>query len=157
VTIAELFERHAVVALDSNVLIYLLEGEGPLADAAQAVVDGLDDGPSTGVLATIGLTEVLSGPAATGDGALFERLADELLSLPGMRLVPLDREIAVDAARDRSAGRHLGDAVHVATARRAGATCIVTNDARLRGRSDVEVVLLSTVVPTDSVVTSPNT
>ena len=47
-TPAELFARHQVVALDSNVLIYLLEGSGPLADAAEALVDGIEDGAAIG-------------------------------------------------------------------------------------------------------------
>jgi predicted nucleic acid-binding protein len=142
-TVAELLERHRAVALDSNVLIYLFEGSGPLADAAEALLDAIDTGEAAGVLATIGLTEVLTRPATLGNGALFERYAQELRSIPGLRLVPLDDETAVDAAWGRSGDRDLGDAVHVTSARRAGATCFVTNDARVRGRAGVEVVLLS--------------
>ena len=144
-TLAELFDRHQVLALDSNVLIYLFEGHGPLADAAQAVVDGIDDGAAKGVLATIGLTEVLTRPASLGDGAMFERYVEELGSIPGLRIVALDTETAVDAAWGRSGGRDLGDAVHVATARRAGATALITNDRRIRGRSGIEIVLLSDI------------
>lgn len=148
-TPAELFQRHAVVALDTNVLIYLFEGSGPLAAAAQALIDGIDDGAATGILASIGLTEVLTKPASVGDGALFERYAEELQAIPGLRIVALDTEIAIDAAWGRSGDRDLGDAVHVATARRAGATCFVTNDTRVRGRSGVEVILLADIVADD--------
>jgi predicted nucleic acid-binding protein len=145
VTAAELLARHPVLALDSNVLIYLFEGSGPLADAAEALVDGIGEGAATGILATVGLTEVLTRPAALGDGALFERYAAELRSIPHLRLVPLDAELAIDAAWGRAGERDLGDAVHVATARRAGATAFVTNDRRVRGRVGVEIVLLSDV------------
>ena len=144
-TPADIFSCHAVVAIDSNVLIYLLEGSGPLADAAEALVDGIEEGAASGVLASIALTEVLSRPAAVGDGELFERYAEELRSVPNLRIVPLDAETAIDAAWGRSGGRDLGDAVHVASARRAGATCFVTNDARIRGRAGVEIVRLSDV------------
>jgi predicted nucleic acid-binding protein len=142
-TPAEVFERHRIVALDSNVLIYLLEGNGPLADSAGALIDGIEDGLAKGVLASIALTEILSRPAALGDGPLFERYAEELRAIPNLRIVGLDDDAAIDAAWGRSGGRDLGDAVHLATARRAGATCFVTNDARIRGRSGVEVVFLS--------------
>ena len=141
----ELFARHRTVALDSNVLIYLLEGSGPLADAAQALVDGIDDGAATGVLASVGLTEVLARPASLGDTVTFERYAEELRSVEHLRIVPLDAEIAIDAAWGRSAGRTLGDAIHIASARRAGATCFVTNDARIRGRAGVRVVRLTDI------------
>jgi predicted nucleic acid-binding protein len=150
-TTAELFERHPVVALDSNVLIYLLEGSGPLADAAGALIDGIESGAAGGILASVALSEILTRPASRGDGALFERHAVELRSIDNMRLVELDAETAIDAAWGRSGDRDLGDAIHIATARRAGATCFVTNDARVRGRSGIEIVRLGDIVaePTD--------
>lgn len=146
-TVAELFARHQVVGLDSNLPIYLFDGVGPLADAAQAVVDGIERGEATGVLATVGLTEILTRPAALGDAALFERYAQALTSIPNLRILPLRQEIAIDAAWGRSGGRDLGDAVHVATARAAGATAFITNDTRIRGRAGLEIVLLSTLEP----------
>jgi predicted nucleic acid-binding protein len=149
-TPAELFARHQVVALDSNVLIYLLEGSGPLADAAEALVDGIEEGTAAGVLASVALTEILTRPASLGDGVLFERYGEELRAIPNLRVVGLDAETAIDAAWGRSGHRDLGDAIHVATARRAGATCLVTNDSRVRGRAGVEVVSLADIVPGDS-------
>lgn len=144
-TTDELFERHPVVALDSNVLIYLLEGSGHLADAAAAVIDGIEDGAASGVLASVALTEILTRPASLGESGLFERQADELRSIPNLRIVPLDAETAIDAAWGRSGGRDPGDAIHVATARHAGATCLITNDARIRGRAGVEIVRLADI------------
>jgi predicted nucleic acid-binding protein len=149
-TPAELFAQHQVVALDSNVLIYLLEGSGPLADAAEALLDSIEEGAAAGVLASVALTEILTRPASLGDELLFERYAEELRAIPNMRIVGLDAETAIDAAWGRSGQRDLGDAIHIATARRAGATCLVTNDSRVRGRAGVEVVSLADIVLVDS-------
>ncbi len=146
-TVADLFARHPVVALDSNVIIYLLEGSGPLADTAEALLDGIESGAAAGVLASVALTEILTRPASLGDGVLFERYAEELQEIPNLRVVSLDPQTAIDAPWGRSGQRALGDAIHIATARRAGATCFVTNDARVRGRAGVEVVRLSSIVP----------
>jgi predicted nucleic acid-binding protein len=73
------------------------------------------------VLASIGLAELVTGPAATGDGALLERYGDELRSMTGLRIEPLSADIALDAAiirGSRSIG--LADAIHLATARATG-------------------------------------
>jgi predicted nucleic acid-binding protein len=149
VTPAELADRHRRVAIDSNVLIYLFEGSAPEADAAAALVDAFEAGRLEGVLATIGLSEVLTRPAGLGDGALFERYAEELRGLDGLRLAPLSVEIAIDAAWGRAGDRDLGDAIHLATARAAGATAFVTNDRRVRDRAGVEVVRLADLRPED--------
>ncbi|HZW02093.1 MAG TPA: hypothetical protein VFF55_11040 [Candidatus Deferrimicrobium sp.] len=78
------------------------------------------------MLASVGLTEVLTRPASLGDWLLFERHADELQAVPNVRIVGLDAETAIDAAWGRSGQRDLGDAIHITPARRAGATCFVT-------------------------------
>jgi predicted nucleic acid-binding protein len=145
-TIDELTARHPRIGIDSNVFIYLFEGAGAAADSAAVLIDAVEAGRIEAILATVGLTEVLTRPASLGDGAIFERYADELRSLPNLRLVPLDAEVAIDAAWGRSGGRDLGDAVHVATARRVSATAFVTNDRRVRGRKGVEIVLLDEIV-----------
>jgi predicted nucleic acid-binding protein len=144
-TTEELFGRHPVVALDSNVLIYLLEGSGAMADAAAALVDGIESGEATGVLASVALTEVLTRPASLGEVQTFERYAEELRSVLNLRVIGLDDETAIDAAWGRRGGRDLGDAIHIATARRAGATCFITNDDRVRGRANLEIVRLSEI------------
>ena len=145
-TIAELTRRHRRIAIDSNVFIYLFEGRDVLADAAAALIDAVEAGRCEAVFATIGLTEILTRPASLGDGAIFEQYASELRGLPHLRLVGLDPETAIDAAWGRSGGRDLGDAVHIATARRTSATAFVTNDRRVSGRNGVEIVLLDQLV-----------
>ncbi len=135
------------LAIDSNVLIYLLDGVGPRADAAAAIVDTIADGTVEGTIASIGLTEVLAGPARAADAARFERTADELRDL-GLRVRPLDVETAVDAAWLRgSGGFGMADAIHLATARSAGATVFITNDRRIRPVPNVEVVYLDELGP----------
>ena len=140
----EIFSKHKRIGIDSNVLIYLLEGSGRLADAAGELVDGIAEGLAEGVLATLAVAEICSGPAAAGKPDLVERYADELRSLDNVRLVPLSAEVAVDAAalRGRS-GLTLADAIHLACAASSGATAFVTNDRRIRSTPQLEVVYLS--------------
>ena len=139
---ASLSDDHRLVALDANVLIYVLEGSEEFGARAQAVVDALDDGVLAASMATVGQVEILAGPARIGDASIFERTADEMRSL-GLTLVPLTTAVAEDAAWLRGqGGLDLADAIHVASARAAGATALITNDRRIRARTGLEVFYL---------------
>lgn len=138
----ELTANHRRIALDSNVLIYLLETAGPLADTAAAIVDALEAGEIEGVMSAVGLLEILVGPANSGDAAAFEHTADAIRDLR-LRIVPLDGRTAEDAAWIRgSLGIGVEDAAHLVSARNAGATAFVTNDRRIRSIPRLEVVYL---------------
>lgn len=134
---------HRRVGIDSNVLIYLLEGSGVLADKCAALLDSMAADEAEGVLATLALAEICSGPARSGDSRLVERYADELSSLENVRVVPLSADLAVDAATIRgSRSISIEDAIHLATARHAGATAFVTNDRRIKAINQLDVIYL---------------
>jgi predicted nucleic acid-binding protein len=141
-----LFRRHRIVGIDSNVFIYLLEQPGPLAERAGDLLDAIAATEAEGVMATLTLTEACSGPAKAADPAMVERYADELTSLENVRVVPLTADLAVDAAVLRgSSTTSLADAIHLASARHAGATAFVTNDRRIGSISRLEVVYLDEI------------
>jgi predicted nucleic acid-binding protein len=143
---ATLSNDHRLVALDANVLIYVLEGSEAFGAQARAVIDAIDGGVLTASMATVGQVEILAGPARVGDSAVFERTADELRSL-GLRLVPLTAAVAEDAAWLRGqGGLDLADAIHVASARAAGATALITNDRRIQARAGLEILYLDDMV-----------
>lgn len=138
-----LLSQHRRVGIDSNVFIYLFEGMGANADAAGALLDAIAAGEGEGVVTTLAIAEVGSGPARGGDLAMVERYADELSSLEGVSVVPLDTSVAVEAALIRgSTAMTLADAVHLATARSAGATAFVTNDRRISMANGLTVAYL---------------
>ena len=141
-TIDELCERHRRIAVDANVLIYLLEGDGRWGRAARALMKAVENGRVAAVLSAVGLAEVLTGPARD-DLAHVERYNDEIRSIAGLKVVPFEVGLSPDAAVIRGVRRiGLSDAVHLATARAAGATAFVTNDRSLRGSTRLEVVYL---------------
>ena len=139
-----IFDQHDRIGIDSNVIIYLLQGTGRPADLAAALLDGIAVGKAAGIMATLALTEVCSGPAAAGEPDLVERYSDELRSLENVRLIPLTADIAVDAASLRGRGAlTIADAVHLASASSGGATAFVTNDRRIRSLAQLQVIYLS--------------
>lgn len=134
------------MALDSNVLIYLLEDADGRADVCQAVLDAAERGHITVVLAAVGIVEICAGPAGRGDLALVEGYAEALGSTRGLRIQAVTADVAVDAAVIRGIrGIGLADAIHLACARAAGATAFITNDRRVRGSARMEVVYLDEI------------
>lgn len=142
-TVADVCRAHPALALDSNVLIYLFEGEGAEADRAGELIDAMGAGTTAGSLATLGLAEILAGPAGRGAAAVAARYVDELTSLENLTLVSLDVQVAQEAASIHGSGAlSLADAIHLASARRAGATAFVTNDRRIRPIDGLDIVYL---------------
>lgn len=141
-----LLRRHRKVALDSNVLIYLLEGSAELGDKCASLLDALAAGDGEGVMSTLAVAEICGRPARLGNLALVDRYADELASLENIALVPLSRNIAVEAAVIRGASAlSMTDAIHLATAQEAGATAFVTNDQRIKSLKGLEVKYLAEI------------
>ncbi len=140
--ITELARAHQRIGIDSNVVIYALEGSGPESDAARALFDLMATGACSGVLSILGLIEVLVGPARHTGDALVQRYADELVELEGVSITGIDREAAIEAAHVRAQGTGLADAIHLASARRFGASAFLTNDRRLKPLHGLEVIAL---------------
>jgi predicted nucleic acid-binding protein len=147
VTIDELCGEHRRLALDANVFIYLFEIEGPLARTAAAVLDAVSTGRITGITSSLTLTEVIVGPVVTDDETLAERYVDAIRSIEHLHVVPATVEIAADAGFVRGrTGMTLADSIHVATARTAGASVLLTNDRRIRAVPHLDVVQLADLV-----------
>lgn len=145
-TIDELSERHRRVGLDSNVVVYLVEAVEPWAPVARSLLNAIEAGRLGGVMAAVGLAELCAGPARLGNLTLVERYAEALGSIRGLRIQPVTADIAVDAAVIRGLRKiGLADAIHLASARAAGATAFVTNDRRLRGSPRLAVVYLDEI------------
>ena len=144
-SISELAARHPRIAIDADVLIYLLDGSEPWAGLAGVLIDAIDSGELAGSMSALALTEVLVGPARAGDAARFEQTAAELRDL-GVSVTPIGTAVAEHAAWLR--GRdvlQLADAVHVAAAQ-STATAFITNDRRIRSQPSLEVVYLDDLV-----------
>ena len=144
-TIEQLAARHPRVAVDADVLIYLLDGAKPQAGRAGAVIDAIDAGTIAGSLSALALTEVLVGPARLDDQARFDQTAFELRDLD-LDIVPISTALAEHAAwlRGREA-LQLADAIHVAAAQSV-APAFVTNDRRIRSIAGLEVLYLDDLV-----------
>lgn len=147
-TVTQLCEVHPKVGLDSNVLIYTIEQVAPWNERADELVDAIENGAAAGTLSSLALAEILSGPSRAGDLAQMERYEAEIRDIPGLAVESIGSDVASDAAVIHGVrGMSLADAVHLASARAAGATAFVTNDRRIRGSAKLEVIYLDDLVP----------
>lgn len=144
--LGDLARQHQRIGIDSNVVIYALEGGDTRSEAARAMFDLMAEGACRGALSILGLIEILVGPARHAGDALVQRYADELYEMEGVEVVGIDRAGAIESARVRSGGIGLADAIHLATARAWGASAFVTNDRLIKAIPGLEVVQLSKLV-----------
>jgi predicted nucleic acid-binding protein len=119
---------NATVLLDTNPIIYVLEGHA-LASRFEPIFADVQAGRISALVTPVTLAEVVSGPLRAGKEALAQRYRHALTDSSGWRLAPLDGDIAMLAARFRLRHRlRLPDAIQLATAVHEGCHALVSHD-----------------------------
>jgi len=134
------------IALDTNVLIYFLEGIEPYATKVEDLLKSFMSGKNEGVVSTMSIAEVLTGFYIAKDekGATKTKTLFRDLTSNGFKIVPVTFEIADTAAtlRARRGGR-LPDALIVATAIDQAADLVYSQDEDLlRFSEDIKILKL---------------
>jgi len=118
--------RGSLVLVDAAPLIYYLEGHPRLGARFKPLFERQEAGEIVFAVATITITEVLTGPLGAGNEPLANRYRKILES---WEVVDLTAEIAENAARFRASLRlKLPDAVQLASALAVNADALVTHD-----------------------------
>jgi predicted nucleic acid-binding protein len=95
------------------------------------------------VTSTLTLSEVLVHPYRDGNRTLADRYFQILLQARNLKTIALSPEIAAEAARLRADYRlKTPDAIQLATAKEAGATAFLTNDAVLAAIPGLRLIVL---------------
>jgi len=121
-------------ALDTNILIYFLEGSDPDVQSIleDAIFAPVARGEATAVVATLSIAELLVPLFRSGAVDDARQVRRDLEDALGIECVPLDGAVAELAAQIRGAARlRLPDAIVVASAIAAEADALVTNDQSL--------------------------
>jgi len=127
------------IALDTNILIYFLEGLEPYASKVEDLLNSFMRGENRGVISTVTVSEILTGFYAKGDeeGSAKMRGLLKDLSISGLEIVPVTFEIADLAARLRAKrGGRLPDSIIVATALTQSAELLISQDRDLKRFSE---------------------
>ena len=135
------------IALDTNVLVYFLEGIEPQASKVEKILNLTMKAQDEGIISTITLAEVLSGFYMAGDEKKANKAKKLLndLTLNSFKIVPVTFEIADLAANLRAKrGGRLPDALIVATALNQAANIVYSQDKDLqRFNKDIKICELS--------------
>ncbi len=137
-------EGIASLYLDSNILIYLVEGNATLNDLVLAAFREIDTHKVMLYTSEITITECLNGAYRAG----VEELAQKYLEILGteefITLLPIDSDVCVEAAR---LGAHYRlktlDAIHLASATLAGCQALLTKDSGFRTTKNVHIIQLT--------------
>jgi len=134
------------IALDTNILIYFLEGTEPYASKVENLLNSFMKRENEGMISTINIAEVLIGFYIAVDEKKATKTKKLLkdLTLNGFEIVPVTFEIADLAASLRAKrGGKLPDALIIATAIDQAANFIYSQDEDLqRFNEDIKVLKL---------------
>ena len=135
------------VYLDTNIWIYALEGFPAFAQELATLFQAIDQGQLTAVTSELSLSEVLVKPIQNGNMAQQDIYKQALSSTSTLRVVPVQRDVLIEAATLRAAvNLKLPDAIHAATAIATQCSTFLTNDQRFQVVSGFQTVLLSQVI-----------
>ncbi|MEO0985018.1 MAG: PIN domain-containing protein [Cyanobacteria bacterium J06639_14] len=132
-----------VVGLDTAPLIYFVEENPTYLKVVEPFFTAFDQGQFRIVTSTVTLLEVLVQPLRIGDKRLASQYREILLGQDSLSVQLVSTEIAELAAQLRAEHNlRTPDAVQLATAIQSEAKLFFTNDAKLKGFSQLEILVL---------------
>ena len=135
---------HKRVLIDTCVWIYHLEEHPEFGPPAARLIENLEEGRFRAVASELTLLELTVRPLQLGRQDVADDYEVLLDYFPHLELIPISREILVDAASLRARLKlRTPDSIQLATGLRAGATLAVTNDKLWQSVPLIETVLLS--------------
>jgi predicted nucleic acid-binding protein len=125
----QLLRRHRRIALDTSVFIYQLEANAKYLSLTDAVFAWVERTGHEAVTSTITMTELLVPSYRDNSEQRVDEFYGLLSTYPNLRWIAPDLEAADIAARLRATYKlRTPDALQAATAIRAQATGLITND-----------------------------
>lgn len=127
--------------LGPRVLAHHLLAAEPYVELTRLLFRSIGDGGPRAQSSTLALYQLLVEPYRRGEPELAERTGRYLTALRGLEWIPVDAELAGQAARVRAElGGSLERAVHIATALRVGVDLYLTEGSGLKRVAGMEVL-----------------
>ena len=130
--------------INSNILIYLVEGNVELRERVLAAFNEMETHHITLYTSEITVTECLNGAYRAGTEELAHHYLELMATEDFITLLPVDFDVCIEAARLGAVHRlKTVDSIHLATATLAGCQALLSNDGGFRSTKDVEAIQLS--------------
>lgn len=130
------------VYLDTNAIIGIVELGERLTAGQKAFVGKMAAGAVEAVTSEVALAECLVKPIADRNAADVAAFMSFLSGEAQVAVEPVTRHVLLAAAEIRAeTGMRLADAIHMATAKLAGAKRFVTNDRRIKPAEGVTIAI----------------
>jgi uncharacterized protein len=130
--------------LDTNIIIYAIEGKNPWSDILRELFRAVDERAIHTFTSELTVAEVLAKPLELGIIDLVATYEELLAPDSLVRVIPIDRPILRSAAELCGRMRiKLADAIHVATALQCACEFMLTNDEQFGQRMQAPLQWLS--------------
>ena len=134
------------IYIDTNIVIYAVEGLAHYAAQVQPLLDAMDAAEVFVVTSEFTLAEALVGPLKTQNLSIQQIYRSFLTSSAILEVVPVSRAILEDSAQLRATTKlKLPDAIHLATALQHQCDSFLTNDVVFKSLNLAQVKMLSDV------------
>ena len=142
--LGQFLKKHKQVGLDSNILIYFIEGSKTYEKPVKKVFEFIESGKTLGVCATLSLLEILVQPYRNKNEELVNQFYGMLTTYPHLTWVDMGIEIADMGAQLRAKyNLKTPDSILLATAIHSRATGFIGNDAKFKKVTELDVLMLS--------------
>jgi predicted nucleic acid-binding protein len=132
-----------IIGIDTQIFTYVMENNRQFEAASFKIIQDVENGKYSGIFASIGIIELLTGPKKSGKYDLARQYQERLEKYPNLVIRNLNESI-IDIASTLRAKYNLRtpDSIHLATAIDARASVFFTNDKKLKVVREIKVVTL---------------
>jgi predicted nucleic acid-binding protein len=134
------------VYLDTNIIIYAVEGFADVAAQIRSLLSAMDDAEIVALTSELTVAEVLVKPFKDENETVQQAYKTFLTPTPVLQLAPVTRDVLEEAARLRATTYlNLPDAIHLATAKLGGCDSFFTNDDLFKRVKAANIKILSEI------------
>jgi len=144
-TLSETIGTIKTIFLDTAPVIYFIEAHDQFGPLVKQIVELMNINRIQAFTSVLTLSEVLPKPVEMGNEELAEKFKTYLKNGPNLTLLPITDSIGEGAGVLRGKYPHLKtvDAVQIAAALDAEAEAFLTNDKKLSGIKEINIIVLS--------------